>query len=198
MKNSASGPKKAVSPRPVPFRYSTALEAIARGQRAYSSPVRGSLMVQIMLRVGSAIKGSSQALVGSGTIIMSDSLMAFQPRMLEPSKATPALKLSSSIWLLCRVRCCQMPGMSINFRSINSMPSSSMRFRMSAGVAMNDSLSINTSINTINQTLRLQTLVQRPQLTSTILERGVSPFCITDYSLSGKADKSQRADHDVL
>lgn len=88
------------------------------------------------------MKGSIQAVLGSGTIIMSDSLMAFQPRMLEPSKATPSLKLLSSIWLLCTVRCCQIPGMSINFRSINSMPSSSIHFRMSAGVAMNYSLNL--------------------------------------------------------
>ena len=68
-----------------------------RGSLLYHSPVRGSLMLQIMLKVFSFMNGSIQAVFGSGTIAMSDSLIAFQPRIEDPSKGTPSVKESSSI-----------------------------------------------------------------------------------------------------
>ncbi len=47
-------------------------------------------MVQIRLSVGSALKMSIHAVVGSGMTSMSEALMTFQPRMLEPSKPSPS------------------------------------------------------------------------------------------------------------
>jgi len=44
-------------------------------------------------------------------------LIAFQPRIEEPSKATPLLKASSSTSSGVTVRCCHLPCRSMNFRS---------------------------------------------------------------------------------
>ncbi len=74
-------------------------------------------MLQIMLIVGSFVNGSSTAVSGCGTRIMSLSLMACQPRMLEPSKPRPSSKMSSVSLFAGMVKCCQMPGKSMNRRS---------------------------------------------------------------------------------
>ncbi len=52
-------------------------------------------MVQVRLNVGAAQNGSMNAVDGSGIASMSDASMLFQPRMLEPSKPRPSLKISS-------------------------------------------------------------------------------------------------------
>ena len=58
MKNSGSGPKKAVSPMPVPLRYFSAFMAMLRGSREYGSLVIGSTTLQMSESVGSAMNGS--------------------------------------------------------------------------------------------------------------------------------------------
>src|SRR5512138_308053 len=95
MKNSASGPKNAVSPMPVDFRYFSALIAMLRGSREYGSFVIGSVMLQMSDSVGSAMNGSMTAVSGSGTTSMSEAWIACQPRMDEPSNPRPASKTSS-------------------------------------------------------------------------------------------------------
>src|SRR5712691_11866026 len=76
-------------------------------------------MVQIRLSVGSALKMSIQAVVGSGITSMSEALMTFQPRMLEPSNPIPSVKMSSLYSVRVVVKCCQVPGKSVNLKSIN-------------------------------------------------------------------------------
>src|SRR3954469_10703684 len=77
----------------------------------------GSTIVQMRLRVGSALKTSTQAVLGSGMTSMSLALMARQPRMLEPSKPRPSVKISSLYSVRVVVKCCQEPGRSVNLKS---------------------------------------------------------------------------------
>src|SRR5512136_2872482 len=56
-------------------------------------------MSQMSEREGSLMKGSNTAVEASGMKVMSDSLMAFQPRMELPSKLNPSVNDSSlSLW----------------------------------------------------------------------------------------------------
>src|SRR5207248_2798256 len=73
MKNSASGPKKTVSPMPMDLTMPSARLAMPRGSRLYGSPVVGSSTSQTSERVVSAKNGSMQAEAGSGIRFMSDS-----------------------------------------------------------------------------------------------------------------------------
>src|SRR6478672_5954689 len=95
MKNSASGPKYAVSAMPVDLRYETARFARLRGSRAYGSCVIGSITSQRIDSVGVFRNGSSVAVDGSGFISMSDELIARQPATDEPSKPKPSSMPSS-------------------------------------------------------------------------------------------------------
>ncbi len=74
-------------------------------------------MLQIIDNVGILQNGSSTAVSGWGTTSMSLSLIACQPRMLEPSKPRPSSKTSSSSLSTGMVKCCQSPGKSMNRRS---------------------------------------------------------------------------------
>src|SRR6266542_4206885 len=74
-------------------------------------------MVQVRERVGSIMKGSMKALAGSGMASMSEASIDFQPRMLEPSKPRPSLKLSSASSPKGMVKCCQVPKVSTNLMS---------------------------------------------------------------------------------
>ncbi len=56
--------------------------------------VSGSTTSQVSTTVGSSKKGSRKAVSGSGTSIMSDSWISFQPSMEEPSKPKPSSKVS--------------------------------------------------------------------------------------------------------
>src|SRR2546429_1037481 len=88
-----------------------------RGSRSYGSRVIGSTIVQIKLSVDSALKMSIHAVVGSGMTSMSDALITFHPRMLEPSKPSPSVKISSLYSVSVVVKCCQVPGRSVNLKS---------------------------------------------------------------------------------
>src|SRR5947209_848327 len=50
---------------------------------------------------------------------MSLALMARQPRMLEPSKPRPSVKISSLYSVSVVVKCCQLPGRSVNLKSMS-------------------------------------------------------------------------------
>src|SRR5271166_5542628 len=56
---------------------------------------------------------------------MSDSEICWKPRIEEPSKPSPSLKASSSRALTDSVMCCQVPGTSVNLRSIMRTPRAS-------------------------------------------------------------------------
>src|SRR5438270_5333919 len=74
-------------------------------------------MVQINESVGSALKISIQAVAGSGMTSMSEAFMTFQPRMLDPSNPRPSVKISSLYSVSVVVKCCHVPGRSVNLKS---------------------------------------------------------------------------------
>src|SRR5476651_1580126 len=74
---------------------------------------------QLTISVVCAVKGSSTAVEGSGIRIMSDSLMAFQPEIDEPSNITPSVNVSSSVAEAIRAVCCHLPRGSVKRKSTN-------------------------------------------------------------------------------
>src|ERR1051325_7459190 len=79
-------------------------------------------MVQVSESVGSTIKGSIQAVSGSGMASMSEASILFQPRMEEPSKPRPSEKMSSVSSRMGQLKCCQVPKVSTNLMSIILAP----------------------------------------------------------------------------
>src|SRR5207342_788135 len=79
-------------------------------------------MVQVNDRVGTAQNGSINAVAGSGMASMSEASMLFHPRMLEPSKPRPSLKISSVSSRIGQLKCCQVPKVSTNLMSIILAP----------------------------------------------------------------------------
>src|SRR5882757_4734887 len=116
-KNSASGPKYTVSPTPDDLTIASAFLAMPRGSRLYGSPVVGSSTSQIRTIVVSAKNGSIVADAGSGIRHMSDSLIAFQPAIEEPSNIWPSANVSSSIIVTSKVTCCHLPRGSVKRKS---------------------------------------------------------------------------------
>src|SRR5438093_7294630 len=70
-------------------------------------------MLQIIVKVASLQNGSRKAVSGTGSTSMSDSLIACQPRMDEPSKPRPSSKTASSRASAGIVKCCHRPGKSM-------------------------------------------------------------------------------------
>src|ERR1700749_1039948 len=91
-------------------------------------------MSQTIDIVEAAKKGSIQAEVGSGINVMSDSLIAFQPAIDEPSNINPSLSASSSISDWSKVTCCHLPRGSVNLRSTYFTSLSLTCFNTSCGV----------------------------------------------------------------
>src|SRR6478672_1697619 len=85
-----------------------------------------------MFSVFEVRKGSRYAVVGSGNSAMSDSLMAWKPRMEDPSKLSPSSKTAWSKDETGTVKCCMIPGRSQKRTSIISTPSSLTNFRSSS------------------------------------------------------------------
>src|SRR5438128_1853453 len=94
----------------------------------------GSTMVQMSESVGSWLKTSTHAVVGSGMTSMSLAWMAFQPRMDEPSKPRPSVKMSSLYSVSVVVKCCQVPCRSQNLKSTSLIPWSLTSFDTSEGL----------------------------------------------------------------
>ena len=67
--------------------------------------------------VVSAKNGSIVADAGSGIRHMSDSLIAFQPAIDEPSNIWPSANVSSSIMVTSKVTCCHLPRGSVKRKS---------------------------------------------------------------------------------
>src|SRR5271167_2880556 len=110
--------------------------AMPRGSRLYGSPVVGSSTSQTRTSVVSAKNGSRQAEVGSGIRHMSDSLIAFQPAIDEPSNIMPSANVSSSIWLMSKVTCCHLPRGSVKRKSAYLTSLSLIIFMTFFGVVM--------------------------------------------------------------
>jgi hypothetical protein len=102
---------------PDALRYSSARRATPRGSFAYGSRVTGSAISQTSESVGVSVAGSRIALEASGMSSMSESWIACQPRIEEPSKPSPSSNAVSSNALTGRDTCCQVPSRSQNFRS---------------------------------------------------------------------------------
>ena len=77
----------------------------------------GSSTSQTSDKVVSAKNGSIVADAGSGIRFMSDSLIAFQPAIEEPSNIWPSAKVSSSIMVTSKVTCCHLPRGSVKRKS---------------------------------------------------------------------------------
>src|SRR3954466_5977033 len=89
-------------------------------------------MKKLTTRVLAVRNGSMKAVVGSGNSDMSDSWIAWKPRMEEPSNASPSSKTDWSKDETGTVKCCMTPGRSQKRTSTISTPSSLMYFRSSS------------------------------------------------------------------
>ncbi|CAB4866272.1 unannotated protein [freshwater metagenome] len=116
---------------PVEMRYASAFAATLRGSRLYCSSVNGSRIEKFMTRVLAERNGSMKAVEGSGISFMSDSWMAWKPRMDEPSNIRPSSKTDWSNDSTGMLKCCMTPGRSMNRTSTNRTFSSLMYFRTS-------------------------------------------------------------------
>src|ERR1041385_4762329 len=90
-------------------------------------------MSQVRESVGTSKHGSTNALPGSGSSSMSLSLIAWKPRIDEPSNPKPSVNVSSSSSLSGVEKCCQVPGRSVNRTSTTCTPASLARRITSAG-----------------------------------------------------------------
>src|SRR5262245_61635677 len=77
-----------------------------------------------------------QAVAGSGIKFMSDSCIAFQPAIDEPSNIWPSAKVSSSIIDTSKVTCCHLPRGSVNRKSTYFTSLSLIIFSTSLAVVM--------------------------------------------------------------
>src|SRR5436190_4589435 len=91
-------------------------------------------MSHVSESVGTCRHGSTNALPGSGNSSMSLSLIAWKPRIDEPSNPRPSVNVSSSSSLSGIEKCCQVPGRSVNRTSTTCTPASLARRITSAGV----------------------------------------------------------------
>src|SRR4051812_21442656 len=77
-----------------------------------------------------------QAVAGSGIRHMSDSWIAFQPAIEEPSNIWPSANVSSSIIDLSKVTCCHLPRGSVKRKSTYFTSLSFISFRTSLAVVI--------------------------------------------------------------
>ncbi len=126
---------------PVERRYASALAAMLRGSREYGSPVNGSTMEKFTTSVLRLRYGSTNAVLTSGTSFMSDSWIAWKPRIDDPSNIRPSSNADSSNCETGMLKCCMMPGRSQNRTSTNSTAS----FRVKA-IASSALLNIRCSL----------------------------------------------------
>src|SRR5271154_286599 len=94
-------------------------------------------MSQLMTIVEAAKNGSVQADDGSGIRVMSDSLIARQPAIEEPSNIRPSAKASSSTSDWSNVTCCHLPRGSVKRRSTYLTSLSLIALSTSLAVFMN-------------------------------------------------------------
>src|SRR5512135_302420 len=91
-------------------------------------------MKKLRLSVLSARNGSTTAVVASGSSIMSDSWICWNPRMDEPSNISPSVNAASSKEPAGTLKCCITPGRSQKRTSTNSTRSSRMKRSTSSGL----------------------------------------------------------------
>ena len=118
---------------PVVARYSSALRATLRGSREYGCRVSGSCTKKLQLSVLRRRNGSTRAVATSGSSVMSDSWIDWNPLIEEPSKAIPAASDSALTVAAGTVRWFMKPGRSQNRMSKTSTSSSLMNLTSSSG-----------------------------------------------------------------
>src|ERR1700709_1038200 len=91
-------------------------------------------MSQTIDMVDAEKNGSMQAVSGSGIRVMSDSLIAFQPAIDEPSNITPSEKAASSTMETSKVTCCHLPRGSVKRKSTYLTSLSLIAFNTSCAV----------------------------------------------------------------
>src|SRR3977135_2128271 len=91
-------------------------------------------MVQINESVGSALKISIHAVAGSEITTIGGPWVPFQPEMREPSNPRPSVKMSSLYSVSVVVKCCQVPGRSVNLKSTSFTSRSLIILETSDGV----------------------------------------------------------------
>src|SRR5204862_4443684 len=100
-------------------------------------------------------KISIHAVFGSGITSMSDALITFQPRMLDPSKPSPSVKMSSLYSLSVVVKCCQVPGRSVNLKSTSFTSWSLIIFETSEAVFLSLAIGMRLRVEVEKQHRRL-------------------------------------------
>src|SRR5438067_5699001 len=143
-----------MSAMPERRRCSSAFLAMKRASLEYGSRLIGSTTSQMRNSVLCDRTGSIVAESGSGIKSMSLSSIDWKPRMLEPSKPRPSLKLSTSSSPSGRLKCCHVPGRSMNRTSTTSTPSAFARSRTSRGLVLLPDLLpdfVSTAINTLHE-----------------------------------------------
>src|SRR5690242_5405459 len=93
----------------------------------------GSTMSHVSERVGTWRQGSTNALAGSGIRSMSLSLIAWNPRIDDPSNPSPSSNTSSVRCFTGIEKCCQVPGRSQKRTSTTCTPASWARRITSVG-----------------------------------------------------------------
>src|SRR5262250_3151730 len=88
------------------------------------------------MSVVSAKNGSMQAEARSGIRFMSDSWIAFQPAIEDPSNMMPSANVSSPIVEMSTVTCCHLPRGSVKRKSTNFTSLSLTIFRTSLAVVI--------------------------------------------------------------
>ena len=76
---------------------------------------------QTMFRVGTSRNGSMKCAAGSGSRMVSEFSMPFQPRIDEPSNGLPSLSIAAVNFFAGRVTWWLVPRMSVKRRSTNSI-----------------------------------------------------------------------------
>ena len=100
------------------------MAATLRGSRLYGSPVNGSTIAKFIASVFSVRNGSTKAVFGSGISFMSDSWIAWNPRIEDPSNISPSVNSAAPNALAGTVKCCITPGRSQKRTSMNCTLSS--------------------------------------------------------------------------
>ena len=126
----------------------------------------GSWMKKFTLSVFDFRNGSRYAVVGSGNSDMSDSLIAWKPRIDEPSKPRPSSNTDWSNDDTGTVKCCMMPGRSQKRTSTISTPSSLMNLSSSSLL------------------LNIRFLLDGDQRTSRLQRHGTGPRCTVRVTLA--------------
>src|SRR5579862_6094465 len=99
-------------------------------------------MSQTMMSCACDENGSITAVERSGMSVMSDSLIAFQPAIDEPSNMIPSVRRSSSTVRTWCDRCCHLPRGSVKRKSTYLTSFSSMRSRtfLTSDIAVDPSM----------------------------------------------------------